>query len=581
MVARGAMRWGVWLVVLLLADSDARAQLDNTCEPGESPDVTVGDLQDVVSYGDVDGVSAFAVGTYACNVGSCWLNWLHNTPYHPVIGQNLFRLKDGRFEQIGQSWVKHVVVTLTGDTLCSAPCVLGTNGHHLGVRCSDPYSAVGNGSQIVMAPKWSINASTGAYGCCPYPAQGLTGNAIYKRLQVDNDDLEPALNSGARYYLEGQFVSPPKEPDDATEAAELATHNNASYREVGVTSAAGDYTIQMIGPTRRERPGIRAWADADPGVELDQIQADGWFFVAAKASAVGGGVWRYEYAVQNLSSHRSAGLFSVPIPLGATLGSIGFHDVDDHSADSTARDGSGSHYDLTDWSNNGGSGPSLAWSTTPFVLDPEANALRWGTLYNFRFEADVRPATGNVAIGLFRPGAPGWVTVRTVTPQLCPTALPDADGDGWGDACDPCLGDALNDADADGSCAGTDNCPAAPNPSQVDLDDDGVGDVCDNCPELYNPGQERLPFHEPLRAGDRTSLGWSQSFDVEFVAGDLAMVNNYRYAVHELLEAATSIDISADPAPGSGHYYVVRLARACGSWQTALAEEPTRDLVLP
>ena len=34
----------------------------------------------------------------------------------------------------------------------------------------------------------------------------------------------------------------------------------------------------------------------------------------------------------------------------------------------------------------------VAWATTPFAANNNANAIRWGTLYNFRFDASL-PAT--------------------------------------------------------------------------------------------------------------------------------------------------------------------------------------------
>lgn len=37
------------------------------------------------------------------------------------------------------------------------------------------------------------------------------------------------------------------------------------------------------------------------------------------------------------------------------------------------------------------------------------------------------------------------------------------------------------DRDGDGLCDGSDNCPAKPNPDQIDKDGDGIGDVCDDC----------------------------------------------------------------------------------------------------
>ena len=67
----------------------------------------------------------------------------------------------------------------------------------------------------------------------------------------------------------------------------------------------------------------------------------------------------------------------------------------------------------------------------------------------------------------------------------------DHDGDGVGDACDPCplaadLTDCTHipgDIDGDGYSTATDNCPWLYNADQLDTDGDLLGDVCDPCPE--------------------------------------------------------------------------------------------------
>lgn len=46
------------------------------------------------------------------------------------------------------------------------------------------------------------------------------------------------------------------------------------------------------------------------------------------------------------------------------------------------------------------------------------------------------------------------------------------------------------DSDGDGEVDITDNCPAVPNPTQIDTDGDGVGGACDNCPVQANPTQD-------------------------------------------------------------------------------------------
>jgi hypothetical protein len=67
----------------------------------------------------------------------------------------------------------------------------------------------------------------------------------------------------------------------------------------------------------------------------------------------------------------------------------------------------------------------------------------------------------------------------------------DSDGDGEGDACDVCPNDINNiDNDEDNICDNNDNCLGIANEDQIDLDIDSVGDACDNCPEIDNSGQE-------------------------------------------------------------------------------------------
>ncbi len=60
----------------------------------------------------------------------------------------------------------------------------------------------------------------------------------------------------------------------------------------------------------------------------------------------------------------------------------------------------------------------MSWSTTDFATDPDANAVRWGTLYNFRFEAVAAPGPAGVEIGLFRPGSPASVAATTLGPTV-------------------------------------------------------------------------------------------------------------------------------------------------------------------
>ncbi len=368
---------------------------------GIGPDVIVGDLPATSNWGAVGGIRAYSVGTTSCNIGDTNLDWISGNNRHPVIGQNLYRLKDGRFEMIGQSWLKHGFFALSG-SLCFNDCQ-GTSGSQLGVHCSDPYSSGLNGSRGGLGPKYQVNATNGDFTYPP--TQPSSNSTIGRRLQVQETDVNPALNSGASYFVEGHYVT----PDDATSGNGL---NNASYREAVVTG--GSFNLSLTGTTVRELAAINAWPVHDPPTGSDlmiadkqDIPSDGRFTIVSKATELGGGMWHYEYAVHNLNSHRSARSFSIPLPSGANVTNVGFHDVDYHS---------GEPFDGTDWAVNIAS-DSITWSTDTFATNANANALRWGTMYNFRFDCDCPPDRDSGTLGLFRTGAPNSTNFTAAIPE--------------------------------------------------------------------------------------------------------------------------------------------------------------------
>jgi hypothetical protein len=540
---------------------------------GESPDVIVGDIMGGNNYGTVSGITAYSFSTTSCNLGSCWLNWFEGTTDHPLIAQNMFRLKNGRLEQLGQSWLKHTYAALTG-TVC-ATCDPPPDTTHLGVNCSDPYSSNTNGTQTNLGPKNNVNANTGVF-LYPDSRLSLTGDAIYKRLQVHNTDLDPSLNSGALYFLESQYVT----RDDAAAGHQT---NNASYRRVTVGSSP--FNLALVDTTQRQKAGIQAWKANDAAVTETMIAApEGLFILAAKATSLGGGIYHYEYAVQNLTNQRAGQSFSVPIPAGAVITNVGFHDVDYHSSVPAEL------YSGIDWTPTV-SGSSVSWATQTYAVNQNANALRWGTLYNFRFDASVAPGTGLVTIGLFRPGSPTTTSATTVIPGPCQGA-PNGTGCSDGNLCtqtdtcqsgvcqggnpvvctasDPCH-DVGTCAPASGSCS---------NPSRADGTGCNDGDPCtgnDACSGGVCVGaviQTPAEVDNGLvisKAGATATISWnsapgSTTYDVlrGLVSGLPVGPGGGDESCLATGIAGTSTTDSASLSPGDSSWYLARGANSCG-----------------
>lgn len=355
------------------------------------PDVIVGDLYSLTDYDRLGDTAALAVGTTSCNAGNQELNW-YALPdnRHPVIGQNMYRLKDGRLQQIGQAWLKHGYTALQ-QTTCYADCQSSGTGSRLGVHCSDPYGP-GLNSGPDLGPRSEINPVTGYYnGATANNHTGHSHTAVSHGLQVKHADLG---NAGATYYIEGHYIA----PDDATSGN---GNNNASYRQYSVTGNSSNWSFANVGSTVREQPAIKVWPGAT-FTTLDSWPVDGRIIIATKITSLGGGQYRYDYAVYNMNSERGLRSFSVPVG-SATITNIGF------SAPLSHDEG----FSNTAWAavNSGG---DLTWSTDTYASNPNANAIRWGTMYNFWFDANAAPIGSTASLGRFKPGAGSAVIIGAV-----------------------------------------------------------------------------------------------------------------------------------------------------------------------
>jgi hypothetical protein len=140
---------------------------------------------------------------------------------------------------------------------------------------------------------------------------------------------------------------------------------------------------------------------------------------------------------------------------------------------------------ITDWPAVVGAS-DVSWATIPYTTNQNANAVRWGTLYNFRFDAPNAPVDGAVTLGYFVPGAPSGESVGAVVPGAC-----NNDGVcGTGETCANCASDCQNQGGGTG-CCGNGTCQPGENPCRCAADcgtptahegscANGIDEDCDN-----------------------------------------------------------------------------------------------------
>jgi hypothetical protein len=393
------------------------------------PDVIVGNIEDVDQQGSAGTQVGLAIGTDSCNNGDQPVDWfaLPNTD-HPVVPQNLYRMSAGadnteRFEQIGQSWMKHTFEALE-ESVCGTCNTSGCQtGTHLCPGCSDPYVSSLNGDQNSIGSRAWINPFTGSFPSGANSHSGHTHDGVSHRIRVEVNDLDTTQNPGATYFGEAAYLSPHEYTWCQSHPDQCNMFNNVSYRQFHVTGTTS-FTFTAVGSTVRMQPAIMAWTGATVNQAQPDPGNDGIWFMGYKVTNPTPGVYHYEYALYNENLDRSIQSFSVPLGAGANLSNIGFHAPPQEPG--WANDGTFNNqgYSSAPWVVTQAS-DSITWNSETFAQNQNANAVRWGTLYNFRFDADQPPQSANATIGFFKTGSPmsvGVLVPNAGTPSPTPTA---------------------------------------------------------------------------------------------------------------------------------------------------------------
>jgi hypothetical protein len=376
-----------------------------------------------------DRYVVLAPDTSLRNIGTTTVSW-HQMfsgvfpPYgndqHPFLVWNLYRVDaDGALHQLGASGAKHAFNTINKTCNCS-------DHKNSYPTCEDSYSNYSNdiaANQMpnFLGPRSEIIPATGQWGRCAsvfdkncvgaLDSDGGAQNDFQYRLRVREDQIAAASQSGASYYFEYAYVI----RDQAN------IYDAMGYRPVSLTKipgTAGAYLWTVDAGTFANGPVLNLWVDpANPpaGARNTELATpEGHARVAVRTKALGGGLYRYDYAVMNLDFARAvidpahttepnlhvlstAGFsaFGLPISAGVTFSDFAFSDADDDSSN--------------DWIVTR-TATALRWQAAA------GHTLNWGTLFRFSFTADRAPVAAKAALDVATAGIPGGYLAITFAP---------------------------------------------------------------------------------------------------------------------------------------------------------------------
>lgn len=324
---------------------------------------------------------------------------------HPFLVMNLYRVADGRIEQIGRSDVKHAF--FSGNT---PPCDCQPD-QVLFNDCTDLYGASTNASRKFLAPREEVTASTGAWASTRSHFDGPLPDDWRGHDEVDHlDPFEHRLSAtiadlqipGAEYRIEAWYLV----------QEDVDIFNSMGHRAV-VPTLGNPWTFPFSDLGLARGSVLDTWVDpaAPPpdaaSVTITTNPDEGELELAAKASASPTGLVHYEYALMNFDFDRQIDAFTVPLPPGSSIvQNVWFGDGDEVPGN--------------DWTAVVNAG-DITWEA------PAGNTLDWGTLFNFSFDTNAQPGDQPITLGILEPGEAGSPTTLAASSVGPATLIPVAE----------------------------------------------------------------------------------------------------------------------------------------------------------
>lgn len=356
-----------------------------------------------------NGEIGMACSYAMCNPGTVPIQWTAPmNANHPMFAMSVVRESNGRFEQITDAettYVKHAFGAANSASTCGGTCQ--TTGTGLRVNCTDVYGASLNGSRFYLGPASEIDPWTGIW------------NPVGSYFDRGDPEVAPPGNTDGVRSLQsnsGGFPTDPVKNRVTLKEQDLLVPGTLWYCcHIVVRGEDGDLHWDNLGHRQLTAQWNGAtWALGAPGAfnqgsvlskwtgaslsNARNGEDDGHFLVAVKVTPLTGGMYHYEYALQNVDNHRGGASLRIKVCPTTTVTNITFRDTNANPLD--------------EWIATR-VGTELAFNAAP------TNPLDWNHIYNFGFDCDVAPMAGNVVVDQARigPGALA-VTIPTQVPGI-------------------------------------------------------------------------------------------------------------------------------------------------------------------
>ncbi len=346
-----------------------------------------------------DGTIVIAPSASLKNVGTADIPWYskfsgtfppYNNDQHPYLIWNMYRVIDNRFEQIGTSGIKHAFLTINSN--CTINC---GNSHILWLGCEDVYGTGNNDSGWDLGPRAEVESLPGTWtSTCSFFDPGCTGSQTNNSNGTSENRLvvpEIAISdSNLTYYFSAWY--PNREDIDI--------YNSMGYRQVSPTPASG--SSWNIGTTGgfTNGPAIDAWVPAGTmtanmaSVRIDHAEGHATF--AVKVIDLGGGLYRYHYAIDNYDVDARFAAYHFSLNAADSLTNFVFSDADNNDANNWTVSRTG---DLVRIQNNG-------------------RTQDWGELNSFSFTTSAAPMMAGFSAQVASPsGNQAHLTVAMPVPN--------------------------------------------------------------------------------------------------------------------------------------------------------------------